>query len=243
MKVTWGWLADWVDLPPTPEALAHDLAMRGFPVASIEQRVSLDPAIIVGRVLEASPHPNADRLRLCVVDVGSAKLSIVCGASNVAAGQLVAVAQIGSRLPDGTKLRKTKIRGVESEGMICSEKELGLSEESQGIWVLPGDPTVGAPLSSAFGSSDPVIDVEITANRTDCMGVVGLAREVASARGKVLKPSAPLRAEGTQPLPDVTIESAKDCPRYMARVVTGLKIGPSPEWLRRRLEAAGFLSI
>src|SRR5436309_8697051 len=170
MKVTWGWLADWVDLPPTPEALAHALAMRGFPVASIEQRVSLDPAMIVGRVLEASPHPNADRLRLCVVDVGSAKLSIVCGASNVAAGQSVAVAQVGSRLPDGTKLRKTKIRGVESQGMICSERELGLSEESQGIWTIPGNPPVGAPLSSVLGSADRSLASELPRTGTVALG-------------------------------------------------------------------------
>src|SRR3989442_7813486 len=153
MKVTWGWLADWVDLPPTPEALAHALAMRGFPVASIEQGIELDPAIIVGRVLEVSPHPNADRLRLCSVDVGSATLSIVCGAANVAAGQLVAVAQIGARLPDRTKLRKTKIRGVESEGMICSERELGLSEDAQGIWVLLGSPRVGSPVQAPVAGS------------------------------------------------------------------------------------------
>src|SRR6267143_2721732 len=122
MKVTWGWLADWVDLPATPEALAHALAMRGFPVASIEQGASLDPAIVVGRVLEVSPHPNADRLRLCSVDVGTAKLSIVCGASNVAAGMAVAVAQIGTKLPDGTKLRKSKIRGVEIGRASCRER-------------------------------------------------------------------------------------------------------------------------
>src|SRR3989442_11203413 len=185
MKVTWGWLADWVDLPPTPEALAHALAMRGFPVEAIEQRVSLDPAIMVGRVREASPHATADRLRLCVVDVGSATLSIVCGAANVAAGQLVAVAQIGARLPDGTKLRKTKIRGVESEGMICSERELGLSEEAQGIWVLPGSPRVGSPVQALVGGGDAILDVEITSNRTDCMSVRGLAREIASiGRGR-----------------------------------------------------------
>src|SRR5712675_1172390 len=109
MKFTWGWLGDWADLPPTPEALAHALAMRGFPVASIEKGASLDPAIVVGRVLAVSPHPNADRLRLCSVDIGAARLSIVCGASNVASGMSVAVAQIGSKLPDGTKLRKSKI--------------------------------------------------------------------------------------------------------------------------------------
>src|SRR2546426_7328930 len=129
MKVTWGWLADWVDLPPTPEALAHALAMRGFPVASIEQGASLDPAIIVGRVLEVSPHPNADRLRLCSVDVGSAKLSIVCGASNVAAGPWGAGGQSGARLPPGAELRERKIRGGGSGGASSSAPRLGASRK------------------------------------------------------------------------------------------------------------------
>jgi phenylalanyl-tRNA synthetase beta chain len=244
MKVTWSWLGEWTELPESPEALARILAMRGLPVESLEHGATFDPMIVVGRVLEAKPHPSADRLRLCEVDIGSARLSIVCGAANVAAGQRVAVAQIGSRLPDGTKLRRAKIRGVESEGMICSERELGLSEESEGIWVLPGEPPIGAPLQEVTGSSDPVLDVEITSNRTDCMSVRGLAREIASARGVPLKPPVPLRASGTKgTLPDVSIENPSDCPRYMARVVTGLAIGPSPAWLKRRLEATGFRSI
>ncbi len=243
MKFTWGWMADWVDLPPTPEALAHALAMRGFPVASIEQGVSLDPAIIVGRVLGVSPHPNADRLRLCSVDVGSATLSIVCGASNVAAGQSVAVAQIGARLPDGTKLRKSKIRGVESEGMICSERELGLSEEAQGIWVLPGAPPIGSPVQTLAGGGDAILDVEITSNRTDCMSVRGLAREVASIGRGTVKPVPALRAASKAAAPRVRIEDSKDCMRYMARVVEGLSIAPSPAWLRQRIEATGSRSI
>src|SRR3989442_12991621 len=120
MKVTWGWLADWVDLPPTPEALAHALAMRGFPVASIEQGIELDPAIIVGRVLEVSPHPNADRLRLCSVDVGSAKLSIVCGASNVAAGGSVRGGGGGGRPPPASGHRQSKRRGAGAAGRQSS---------------------------------------------------------------------------------------------------------------------------
>ncbi len=243
MKLTWGWLADWVDLPPTPQALAHALAMRGFPVASIEQGVALDPTIVVGRVLEVSPHPNADRLRLCSVDIGAAKLSIVCGASNVAPGMAVAVAQVGSKLPDGTKLRRSKIRGVESEGMICSERELGLSQESEGIWPLPGNPPVGGPVQALLGAGDAILDVEITSNRTDCMAVRGLAREIASIQKKKVKPILPLAARGKASPPRVTIEDPKDCRRYMARVVEGIRIAPSPDWLKQRLEAAGFRSI
>jgi phenylalanyl-tRNA synthetase beta chain len=243
MKVTWGWLQDWVDLPRTPEALAHALAMRGFPVASIQQGTALDPTIVVGHVLDVSPHPNADRLRICAVDIGAAKLSIVCGASNVAAGMAVAVAQIGSKLPDGTKLRKSKIRGIESEGMICSERELGLSPESEGIWPLPGHPPAGGPVQALLGGGDAILDVEITSNRTDCMAVRGLAREIASIRKKKVNPVQPPAARGKAPPPRVTIQDPDDCGRYMARVVEGVRIAASPEWLRRRLEAAGFRSI
>ncbi|HEU5310853.1 MAG TPA: phenylalanine--tRNA ligase subunit beta, partial [Candidatus Eisenbacteria bacterium] len=243
MKVTWSWLSDWVELPAEPEELTGILASRGFPVQSLERGTSFDPEIVVGHVLEVSPHPNADRLRLCAVDIGSERLSVVCGAPNVAVGQRVALAKIGSKLPDGTKLRKSKIRGVESEGMICSERELGLSDESQGIWVLPGEPAIGTPLAAVVGSSDAILDVEVTSNRTDCDAVIGLAREIASARRKPLRDAPALQAKGDGPLPKVSIESPRDCPRYMARVVRGVKVGPSPEWLRRRLESTGFRSI
>jgi phenylalanyl-tRNA synthetase beta chain len=243
VKVTWGWLEDWVELPDRPEELAEILASRGFPVQSLERGAAFDSAIVVGRVLEVEPHPNADRLRLCTVDAGSERLRVVCGAPNVAAGQRVALAKVGSRLPDGTKLRKSKIRGVESEGMICSERELGLSPESEGIWVLPGEPPIGRPLQDVLGTGDAVLDVEVTSNRTDCDAVIGLAREIASARRKPLRAAAPLHAAGEGSLPGVTIEDPRDCPRYMARVVRGVKVGPSPDRLRRRLEAAGFRSI
>lgn len=243
MKVTWSWLQDWVELPDRPEELTEILASRGFPVQSLERGTTFDPAIVVGRVLEVEPHPNADRLRLCSVDVGSERLRVVCGASNVAAGQRIALAKVGSHLPDGTKLRKSKIRGVESEGMICSERELGLSRESEGIWVLPGEPPIGAPLADVLGGSDAVLDVEVTSNRTDCDAVIGLAREIASARRKPLRAAPPLRATADGALPEVAIEDPRDCPRYMARVVRGVAVGPSPDWLRRRLEAAGFRSI
>lgn len=243
MKVTKSWLQDWVELPERDEELTGILASRGFPVQSLERGVSFDPEIVVGHVLEVEPHPNADRLRLCTVDIGSARVRVVCGAPNVAAGQRIALAKIGSKLPDGTKLRKSKIRGVESEGMICSERELGLSEESHGIWVLPGEPAVGAPLADVLGGSDAMLDIEVTSNRTDCDAVIGIAREIASARRNALRPAPALHAAGDGKLPKVSIEDPGDCPRYMARVVRGVKVEPSPEWLRSRLEAAGFRSI
>ncbi len=244
MKVTWSWLGDWTALPETPETLAHRLAMLGFPVQSLVRGVTFDAGIVVGEVLEANPHPNADRLRLCRVTVGrSEPLQIVCGAPNVAAGQRVAVAQVGSSLPDGMKLKRAKIRGVESMGMICSERELGMSQESDGIWVIPGSPAIGTPLAAIAGGGETVLDVEITSNRTDCDSVRGIAREIAAGSGGALAAPKPLGAAGTGTLPEVTIENPADCPRYMARVVRGVTIGPSPEWLRKRLEATGFRSI
>ncbi len=244
MKVTWGWLEDWVELLETPEELAHALAMRGFPVASIDPGTSLDPLIVVGRVLEVAPHPNADRLTLCVVDIGAENpLSVVCGAPNVAEGQSVAVAQVGAKLPDGTKLRKSRIRGVDSEGMICSGRELGLSDEAEGIWVLPGAPRVGSPVQDLLGSGDAILDVEVTSNRTDCMAVRGLAREIASMHRTHVKSVPALKASGKGTPPRVTVESPRDCRRYMARVVEDIRIGPSPDWLRKRLEATGSRSI
>jgi len=247
VKVTWSWLADWTALPESPEALAHQLAMLGFPVQSLEKGIVFDPGIVVGEVLEANPHPNADRLRLCRVTVGAGDpLQIVCGASNVAAGQRVAVAQVGSTLPGGMKLRRAKIRGIESMGMICSERELGLSDEAEGIWVLPGAPGIGTPLATIAGGGDAVLDIEITSNRSDCMSVRGIAREIAAASGGALTAPKPLHAGGATGAgapPRVTIENPADCPRYMARVVRGVVIGPSPDWLRRRLEAIGSRSI
>jgi phenylalanyl-tRNA synthetase beta chain len=243
MKVTWSWLSEWVELPESPEALAHQLAMLGLPVQSLEKAAGYDAGIVVGRVLSVDSHPNADRLRLCSVDAGDGHLSIVCGASNVAAGQHVPVALVGSRLPDGTKLRRSKIRGVESEGMICSKRELGLEAESEGIWPLPFEAAPGTPLADALGPADAVLDVEITPNRSDCQSVLGLAREIASWREVPLRIRPGIPEEGSGRLPAVSIESGTDCPRYLARVVTGLRIGPSPEWLRRRLEATGFRSI
>jgi phenylalanyl-tRNA synthetase beta chain len=243
MKVTWNWLSDWVELPESPETLAHQLAMLGLPVESLEKAAGYDAGIVVGRVLSVEPHPNADRLRLCSVDAGSGHLSIVCGAANVATGQHVPVALVGSRLPDGTKLRRSKIRGVESEGMICSKRELGLEAESEGIWPLPFEARPGTPLAEALGPADAVLDVEITPNRSDCQSVLGLAREIGALREVPLKARPAPREDGDGRLPSVSVESGADCPRYLARVVTDLRIGPSPDWLRRRLEAAGFRSI
>ena len=244
MKVSLRWLREFVDLPTDdPEMLAEVLASVGHEVEGYETLERVFSGVFVGRVETVEPHPNADRLRLCTVDAGEGTRSVVCGASNVAVGQHVAVALPGAKLPDGTRLRRSKIRGVESDGMICSKTELGLETESEGIWPLPFEARPGTPLAEAMGTSDPVLDVEITPNRSDCQSVLGLAREIASQRGVPLKPRPEMPASARGELPRVVVESGSDCPRYLARVVTGLRVGPSPEWLRRRLESTGFRSI
>jgi phenylalanyl-tRNA synthetase beta chain len=204
-------------------------------------------AIVVGHVLERRQHPNADRLSVCVVDLGqSAPVTVVCGAPNVAAGQKVALAVPGVTLPDGTKLKKSKIRGEPSEGMICSSRELGLGDDHAGILVLDPGARVGAPLSEVLQSGETILDVEITPNRGDWVSMLGMAREVRALFGGALRmpPSEPPEA-GRAASDDVrvSIDDADGCHRYVARIVRGVGVGPSPAWLAARLEAAGMRAI
>ncbi|HXZ85404.1 MAG TPA: phenylalanine--tRNA ligase subunit beta, partial [Myxococcota bacterium] len=246
MKVPLGWLREWIELPPE-EALCERLTLAGLEIEEIVRAGPDLSEIRVGRVLERRQHPNADRLSLCSVDVGAAEpIGVVCGAPNVAAGQKVALALPGTTLPDGTKLKKSKIRGESSEGMICSARELGLSEEHAGILVLDPSAPVGAPLSAVLQAGETILDVEITPNRGDWVSMLGMAREVRALFGGALHlpPSEP--NEGARAAADdvrVQIEAPEGCARYVARVVRGVRVGPSPDWLRRRLESAGMRAI
>jgi phenylalanyl-tRNA synthetase beta chain len=215
----------------------------------VERVTTLGPdsteGFVVGKVLTREKHPDADRLSVCTVDTGSEERTIVCGAPNVDAGQTVAVALPGARLPDGTKLRKAKLRGVASEGMILSASELELGEDSDGIMVLEGSHEAGSPLAVALTLSEPVLELEVTPNRVDCFGVYGVAREVHAIS------SAPLAAEpwtedasasGEGDVADhasVEVRVPDLCPRFTARAFTGVEVGPSPDWLAARLTAAG----
>lgn len=255
MRLPLGWLADHVDPGLPVDALADLLSGSGTLVEELH-RIGVDdtPAnrehLRVGRVLAAEPHPDADRLRVCSVDVGEdAPRQIVCGAPNVAAGQLVPVALPGAVLPGADRpLKKAKLRGVESRGMICSATELQVGEDAAGIMVLPGDLAPGTPLLDALDASETVLELEITSNRPDCLAVYGLAREVHAASGAPLAPldvSEP-PAEGAGRAEDHVALEVRDpdlCPRYMARVFTDVAVGPSPPWMRRRLEAAGMRAI
>jgi phenylalanyl-tRNA synthetase beta chain len=247
MRVPYSWLREYCDPGVEPGQLAERLAMTGTEV----ERVGVvgPPAadgFVVGRVLSAEPHPNADRLRVCTVDTGDGERTIVCGAPNVAAGQTVPVALPGATLPGGHKIGKAKLRGVESAGMICASSELELGEGPPGILVLEDDHLVpGTPLAEVLPIAEPVLELEVTPNRVDCFGVYGVAREVhaISAAPLAAEPWAEdADAEGEGDIGDyasVTVEVPELCPRFTARVFTDVTIAPSPAWLQARLTAAG----
>ena len=243
MKITLNWLREYVDVDSTPEELVHRLTMAGLEAESVEDLGARLSGIVVGRVLESDPHPKADRLSVCRVDVGRPEPArIVCGAANVAAGQMVPVVLPGCALPDGTRIEKVELRGIRSEGMICSEAELGLGEDDEGILVLPGDCREGSPMAEAAGLDDVVMDFEVTPNRPDCLSVAGIAREVAALTGARLRLPVPDLCESGEPAAvstGVEIEDADGCPRYVARVLRQVAVGPSPRWLQDRLRAVG----
>ncbi|MEX2206815.1 MAG: phenylalanine--tRNA ligase subunit beta [Myxococcota bacterium] len=246
MRVPLGWLATWIDLPVRAE-LEERLTLAGLEIEEVLRTGPDLSAIRVGHVLERKQHPNADRLSVCSVDLGeAAPATIVCGASNVAAGQKVAVAVPGVTLPDGTKLKKSKIRGEVSEGMICSARELGLGDDPSGILVLDPGANIGAPLSEVLQAGETILDVEITPNRGDWVSMLGMAREVRALFGGTLRmpPSEPV--EGTRAASEdvrIAIDDPDGCHLYVGRVVRGVQIGPSPAWLAARLEAAGMRAI
>jgi phenylalanyl-tRNA synthetase beta chain len=219
--------------------------MAGFEVESIEDRRTWAEGVVVGHILTAERHPNADKLQVCKVDIGAPEpLQIVCGAANARQGLFVPVATIGTYLPTiDLKLRPTKLRGERSEGMICSLAEIGLAKESSGIHEFPESVTVGADVRPLLGLDDAILDVTSTANRADALSVVGIAREVAALLGKEVR--LPLATTDFQPKTAkwVTVEDPKSCPAYIGTLIKGVKVAESPEWLKRRVEAAGMRSI
>lgn len=247
MKVPLSWLKDYVDITESPEEIAHRLTMAGTEVEKIERTADWDN-VVVGQVKAVNPHPNADRLTLVTVFNGNEDVEVVCGAPNVAEGQTIAYAAIGAVLrdaysddPDAKKrLKKSKIRGVESQGMVCSERELGLSDEHEGILELDTDAAPGTPLGDVLG--DIILEAELTPNRPDCLGLVGIAREVAVLTGQELRQPPAEYQESTpevSSLASVRIDDPDLCPRYTGTVIRGVNIGPSPAWLVDRLRAIG----
>ena len=251
MRVPVSWLREYVSFDmPVPE-LGELLSMTGTKLEALHGRgVPAGRELYrVGKVLSREQHPNADRLSLCLVDVGDGEpRQIVCGARNFEAGATVAVVLPGATLPGGVVLKKAKLRGLESDGMILSERELELSQEHEGIMLLPGDLAPGTPLSDLFPVTDQVLELEITSNRPDCLAVYGVAREVSAVLDTDLAPppGADPQATGEGTVDDYVtgrIEAPDLCPRWAGRVFTDVTVGPSPPWLKARIAAAGMRSI
>jgi phenylalanyl-tRNA synthetase beta chain len=252
MRVPVSWLRDYVSFDMPVAELGELLSMTGTKLEALHRRGVPADALDhyrVGRVLSREQHPNADRLSLCKVDVGEAEpRQIVCGASNFEAGATVAVALPGAVLPDGTQLRKAKLRGLESDGMMLSERELELSAEGAGIILLPSDWAVGDPLADHLPIADEVMEFEITSNRPDCQNVYGIAREVSAVLDVDLAdwPGSEPAAQGDDTVEDwvkARIEAPELCPRWAGRVFTDVRVGPSPAWLKARIAAAGMRPI
>ena len=250
MRLSLRWLAEYVDLRLLPEELAHRLTMAGVEVEAIEETAGDWDHIVAGRVQALLPHPNADRLHLATVDVGASEpFTVVCGAPNIAVGQIVAFAHEGARLVDARSgslrvLKRSNIRGVESAGMVCSDRELGISDEHEGIKVLSAAVAVGTPLAAAIG--DTIFDFSLTPNRPDLFSALGIAREVAAlTAGSVREPERGHTADELPPEEglSVTIEAPDLCTRYVATLVRGVTVAPSPPWLQARLEASGSRPI
>ncbi|MGA2150657.1 MAG: phenylalanine--tRNA ligase subunit beta, partial [Geobacteraceae bacterium] len=246
MIVTYNWLKEFVDFDLAPADLADLLTMLGLEVEGLESCGEGMDSVVVAVVEEKIQHPDADKLSLCKVNNGREVLDIVCGARNFQAGDKVALAQIGTVLPGDFKIKRSKIRGAESWGMLCSEKELGLSDESAGIMVLPNESRIGVPLFEALGLKDTIMEIGLTPNRADCLSIIGVAREIAAKLGVPVKyPGHVVEEEGADiaGLAAVIVEDPQLCPRYCARYISGCKIGPSPRWLVNRLKSAGLRSI
>lgn len=250
MKISYNWLQEFIDLDLNPEELADKLTLIGLEVEEIEEFGSTLEGVIVGEVLETKPHPNADRLKVCTVDLGEEQVQIVCGADNVAAGQKVPVATVGSTLPikldDGSflTLRKAKLRGEESHGMICAEDELGLGSDHDGIMVLDSSLKTGTPISDIFDLyHDTIIEIAITPNRPDATCHLGVARDIAAALDlELIKPSVKVPESSTHIDYSIEVESDK-CHRYVGKLVKNVTIEDSPKWLQDKLTAIGLRPV
>ena len=256
MRVSYEWLKDMVALPDDPQDLAAALSRTGTEVEGIEKMGAQLDHVVTGQVLEKNPHPDSDHLWVTKVDVGMHNtneegqpepLQIVCGAQNFQAGDHIVVSMVGATLPGGVKIKKSKLRGVESQGMNCSERELGLGDTHEGIMILPQDAPVGVPFAEWYGLTDSIIECELTPNRPDCMSMVGMAREVGAILDEDVQVEYPAVQTESGPdaseLVEVRIDDDSLCQRYVGRVVRNVKIAPSPEWLAKRVTALGARPI
>ncbi len=249
MKVSLKWLKEYVDVTLPVDELASRLTMAGTEIKRVQVVGGSWEGITIGQITAVSPHPNADRLRLVTLDLGTEQATVVCGAPNLRRGDKVAFAPVGAQLIDGHsgqvyRLKSAKIRGVVSTGMVCSEKELGISDSHEGIMILPIEAPVGIPLADYLG--DVILDLDITPNRPDCLSVVGIAREVAALTGRGVHLPEASYEESTHPIEQqisVEIADPELCPRYSASLITGVKVAESPWWLQQRLLRYGMRPI
>ena len=256
MRISYEWLKTMVDVPDDPQELVNEFVRTGTEVEAVDKTGADLKNVVTGQILTAERHPNSDHMWICQVSVGKkhvdadgnpVPLQIVCGAPNVHAGDHIVVAMEGAELPGGVKITASKLRGVESCGMNCSARELGISGDHSGIMILPEDAPVGVDFVDWYGIGDTVIDCEMTPNRPDCLSMTGVAKEVSAILDEDTHIELPAiqheTAEKAADLVDVEIDSPEMCSRYTARVVKNVKIGPSPDWLARRVTAAGARTI
>jgi len=246
MKVSLNWLKDFIDIEMSPEELAHLLTMSGLEVEGLESRGQSLEGVVVSKILSIDAHPNADKLSICTVDTGKGEAQIVCGAPNLSLGSLVPLALPGARLPAGMVIKKSRIRGEQSMGMLLAEDEMGLTDDHSGIMILPENLEPGTPVTESLQLKDSTLEIGLTPNRPDCASVIGIAREIAALTGGALRVPEIDFKESDPPIQDLTsvsIEDPEGCPRYAAGIIQEFKIGPSPFWLRYRLIQAGIRSI
>jgi phenylalanyl-tRNA synthetase beta chain len=247
MKISLHWLKEYVDIPVSAEQLAEDLTSLGLEIESMERKGEGIDQVVIGRILEIAPHPDADKIVVCQTDVGGeTPLQICCGAKNMKPGDKVPTAIVGATLPGDFKITARKMRGVDSHGMMCSPTELGLGEDHSGLMILPEDAPVGMDAKAYLGLDDVVYEIEVTPNRADWASMIGVARELAAKYGTALRlpeNAVSESAERTDALTSATVDAPDLCPRYMGRALTGVQVGPSPGWLSKRLMAAGMRPI
>ncbi|MES2202505.1 MAG: phenylalanine--tRNA ligase subunit beta, partial [candidate division FCPU426 bacterium] len=246
MRFPLSWLRDWVDLPTEISKISELLIKIGVGLESVDDPSVHMANVVVARVVKREKHPKADKLSVCQVFDGSQDLQIVCGAQNYQEGDLVPLAREGAVLPGDFKIKRSKIRDVESWGMLCSSEELGLGKAEDGLMILDPGSIPGTPLASALKLDDPIFALETTANRPDHLSVRGIAREIGALTGKPLKaPTIKIEEKADDPEGpwSLSVEDASDCPLYSARILRGVSVGPSPDWLKKRVEGAGIRSI
>jgi phenylalanyl-tRNA synthetase beta chain len=248
MKITWNWLAEFVELQMPLAPLAERLVMAGFEVESVEERGRELADVVCAEIVQVRPHPDAERLTVCDLRIADdASVSVVCGANNLRAGDRAAYAPPGATLPGGRRIEATAIRGVSSAGMLCSAAELGVGPDAAGILILAGEAGIGTRIGTILGLEDTVLDISVTPNRGDCLSILGMAREIAALTGQPLRrPRLSVREANdttTAELISIRIADPDLCGRYVGRIISGLRIAPSPLWMQSRLQAVGVRPI